>query len=215
MERFRDRHDAGGSLGRSLIELRGRDDVVVLGLMRAGVPIAYEIALALGVPLDVLVVRKLRVPEYDEIAIGAIASGGIQVVDRHIVSQLGVTSAQLRIVLDRAMRELEDSEEALRGAHPAVAVEDRTVILADDALSTGSKMLAAVTALRLRSPARIVVATPVGVAEVCRSLRTHVDELHCLVETELGTVTDWYDDTTPTTEDEARGLLARADAHQV
>src|SRR5687767_3106740 len=131
MELFRDRRDAGVRLGRALSAYAGRRDVVVLGLPRGGVAVAYEIAVALRVPLDVLVVRKLGIPGYEEIAMGAIASGGIQVVDRHIMKQLGISSAELRVVIDREMRELERREKLLRGDTAPLEVAGKTVLVVD------------------------------------------------------------------------------------
>jgi predicted phosphoribosyltransferase len=187
---------------------------VVLGLVRDGVPIAYEIAMSLDARLDVLVVRRLGVPGYEELAMGAIASGGIQVVDRHITKQLGVTNVQLRQVIEREMSALERREEALRGRRPVVDLDGLTAIVTDEGMPTGSTMLAAVTALRIRGPSEIVVAVPVGASDACRSMRTHVDDLHCLVESEMESVTDWYDDSSQTTDDEVRNLLDQANSRR-
>ena len=211
MEQFRDRRDAGARLGRALSAYAGRRDVIVLGLPRGGVEVAYEIAVSLDLPLDVLVVRKLGIPGYEEIAMGAIASGGIQVVDRHIMKQLGISSAELRVVCDREGRELERREHLLRGDLPPLDVAGQTVIVVDDGLATGSTMLAAITALRIRGPAKIVIAVPVGSRDVVSSLRTHVDDIHCLLAPEdFEAVSHHYDDFTQLTDDGVRGLLDRA-----
>ena len=207
---FRNRRDAGERLGRSLSAYARRNDVVVLGVPRGGVPIAYEIARALDAPLDVLVVRKLGIPEYEEVAMGAIASGGIQVVDRHITQQLGITNAQLRGVIEREQQELLRREEAFRGADGPLEVTGKSVIVVDDGLATGSTMLAAVTALRVRRPAKIVIAVPVAASAVVGSMRTHVDDFHCLlVPDEMEAVAHFYDDFTQLTDHDVRELLAR------
>ena len=183
----------------------------MLGLPRGGVEVAYEITVALELPLDALVVRKLGIPGYEEIAMGAIASGGIQVVDRHIVSQLGISSAEVRLACDRAGRELERREQLLRGDRPPLEVSGQTAIVVDDGLATGSTMLAAVTALRIRGSEEIVVAVPVGSLQVVSSLRSHVDDIHCLlVPDDFEAAGDHYADFTQLTDDDVRGLLDRA-----
>ena len=208
MARFRNRRDAGARLGRTLSAYAGRDDVVVLGLPRGGVPVAYEIAVALDAPLDVLVVRKLGIPGYEEVAMGAIASGGIQVVDRHITKQLGVDASQLRGVVERESHELERREQLFRGDRAPLDVAGLTAIVVDDGLATGSTMLAAITALRVRRPAQIVGAVPVGAPAVVGAMRTHVDDLACLVTPpDMEAIGDWYDDFTQTSDDEVRALI--------
>ena len=190
--------------------------MVVLGLPRGGVAVAYEIAVALSAPLDVLVVRKLGIPGYEEVAMGAIASGGIQVVDRHIMKQLGITSAELRGVVERESRELARREEVFRGDKPPLDVTGKTVIVVDDGLATGSTMLAAITALRIRGPEKIVVAVPIGAPAVCNSLRTHVDDMHCLVTPDnLEAVGHWFEDFTQLSDDDVRGLLTYRGTHGV
>lgn len=208
MDRFRDRRDAGVRLGRLLSGYAGRGDVVVLGLSRGGVAVAAEVARALDAPLDVLVVRVVGVPGCEEVAMGAIASGGIQVLDRYVTRQLGLTPAQLRQVVDRETRELERLERALRGDRAPLDVAGQTVIVVDDGLATGSTMLAAITALRVRGAARIAIAVPVGAREIARALATHADAMHCLVEpVDLEAVADWYDDFAPLSDEEIRALL--------
>ncbi len=209
--RFHDRRDAGRWLGRSLSAYAGRDDLVVLGLPRGGVAIAYEIARALRAPLDVLVVRRLGFPGYDELAMGAIASGGIQVVNPRVTSELGVSPAVLRGVAERAAAEVARRERALRGEHDALDVAGKTAIVIDDGLATGSSMLAAVTSLRLRAAASVVVAVPVAARAIADVLRAHVDDLRCLVSpADVESVDGWYDGSAQVTDDEVRALLERA-----
>lgn len=180
----------------------------MLGLPRGGVPVAYEIALALEAPLDVLVVRKLGIPGYEEVGMGAIATGGIHVVDRQLARQLGVTASQLRGVIERESTELARREQLYRGDRPPLDVAGKTVVVVDDGLATGSTMLAAITALRVRTPASIVVAVPVGAPAVVRSMRTHVDDLHCLLAPDaMEAVGEWYEDFTQTSDEEVRTLL--------
>ncbi|HET7730443.1 MAG TPA: phosphoribosyltransferase family protein, partial [Usitatibacter sp.] len=177
--RFRDRTEAGKILGRSLERLSGRDDVVVLGLPRGGVPVALEVARALGAPLDIFVVRKLGVPGHEEYAMGAIASGGVRVLNEGAVRGLSIPEALIERVAERERRELERRERLYRGARPALDVEGRVAVLVDDGLATGASMRAAIGALRKRDPARIVVAVPVGSAETCAQLRREADEVVC------------------------------------
>ena len=208
MERFRNRRDAGVRLGRSLSAYEHREDVIVLALPRGGVPVGYEVSVALDAPLDVLVVRKVGLPGCEEVAMGAIASGGIQVIDRHVTKQLGLSAAQLRIAVDHETAELERREWMFRGDRPPIAVEGMTAILVDDGLATGSTMLAAITSLRVRSPSQIIVAVPVGVPAVVMAMRTYVDELVCLlVPDPMEAVGAWYDDFSQTTDEEVRALL--------
>ncbi len=174
---FRDRRHAGAAIGRALFPYVSHPEVIVLGLPRGGVPVAFEIAARLDVALDVLVVRKLGVPGHARVAMGAIASGGIRVFDAEIVEAAGVSSRAFEEVIDRETVELERLEQVWRGARPPAEVHGRTVILVDDGVATGATMLAAISALRTRKPAKIVVAIPVGAPTVCRALRAHVDEL--------------------------------------
>jgi putative phosphoribosyl transferase len=213
MERFRDRHQAGELLGRVLMPYAGRDDVVVLGLPRGGIPVAYEVARQLDAPLDVLVVRKLGVPGQEELAMGAIASGGIQVLDRYILEQLGISTDAVRSAIARATAELARRERMFRGDREPVDVRGRTVILVDDGLATGSTMAAAIEALRTRDPARSVVAVPVGSPEVCEGFRARVDEVVCLMTPRwMRAVGLWYEDFEQTSDAEVRELLDQANA---
>jgi len=208
---FRDRADAGRQLLSRLGAYRGRPDVIVLGLPRGGIPVGYEVARGLGAPLDVFVVRKLGVPGQEELAMGAIATGGVRVVNRDVVDALHIPPD----VLDRAaaeeLRELERRERSYRGDRPEPHVEGRTVILVDDGLATGSTMRAAVAALGQQGPARIVVAVPVAALSTCAELRREVEEVVCFATPEpFMAVGRFYDDFSQTTDDEVRALLASA-----
>jgi erythromycin esterase-like protein/predicted phosphoribosyltransferase len=208
---LRDRREAGRLLAEQLREYAGRDDVVVLALPRGGVPVAYEIAAALGAPLDVFLVRKLGVPGREELALGAIASGGIRVVNRQLVDALGMTTDEVEAIATRELAELERRERAYRGDRPPPDVTGKTVILVDDGLATGSSMWAAVLAVRADDPARIVVAVPVADPDVCESFRGEGDEVVCLMTPKpLRSVGSWYEDFGQTTDEEVRELLARA-----
>jgi predicted phosphoribosyltransferase len=210
--RFRDRHDAGRAVARMLAPYAGRPDVLVLALPRGGVPVAYEVARALGAPLDVFLVRKLGVPGHEELAMGAIASGGVRVVNEAVVSSLRVPDAAIERVAAEEGRELERRERAYRDGRPAPPLDGREVILVDDGLATGSSMRAAAAAARAQGPRRIVVAVPVAAAETCRDLAREVDEVVCAVTPEpFYAVGMWYDDFDQTTDGEVRDLLARAE----
>jgi predicted phosphoribosyltransferase len=212
MERvFRNRREGGQVLAGLLAGYRGRPDTVVLGLPRGGVPVAYEIATALHAPLDVMVVRKLGVPGHEELAMGAIASGGVQVINEEVVRHLGLTPAILAAVAAVEQQELARREQAYRGGRLPVAIEGRTVILVDDGLATGSTMRAAVTALRRRRPAGIVIAVPIAAHETCEELRLEVDEIVCaMTPTPFYGVGEWYEEFDQTRDEEVRDLLERA-----
>jgi len=211
MDRFHDRREAGILLARALSRYAGRDDVTVLGLPRGGVPVAYEVATALDVPLDVLVVRKIGVPGHEELAMGALASGGIQVMDPRMAEQLGSSARRVRERVEAERVELERRERAFRGDRGYPELAGRTVILVDDGLATGSSMYAAVAAVGTRNPEHIVVAVPVGSPEVCRAFRTHVDDVVCLRTPDpMYAVGLWYEDFSQTPDAEVRALLDRA-----
>ena len=167
---FQDRRDAGRTLAGLLDHYRGRPDVVVLGLPRGGVPVAFEVARALEAPLDVFVVRKLGVPGHEEFAMGAIASGGVVVINDDVVRGLGITPAEIQRVAEQEGRELLRREQAYRDGRPMPELAGRTVILVDDGLATGSSMHAAILALREHGPARIVVAVPAAPKSTCQEL---------------------------------------------
>jgi len=207
---FRDRTEAGRFLARGLGAYANRPDVVVLALPRGGVPVAYEVAQALHAPLDVFVVRKLGVPGHEELAMGAIASGGVRVLNDDLVQRLGVPDAAIDAVARGEQLELERRERLYRGGRPPADLRGRTVILVDDGLATGSTMLAAVRAVRLQRPARIVVAVPTAAAETCEALRSEADNVVCAsTPRPFRAVGAWYVDFSQTSDDEVRELLAR------
>jgi predicted phosphoribosyltransferase len=209
--RFRDRREAGRALAERLRSYAGRDDVVVLALPRGGVPVAVEVASRLGAPLDVFLVRKLGVPGHEELAFGAIASGGLLVVDRELIQQVGLSSAAIERVIAREAAELERRERAYRDDRPPPDLRDRTVILIDDGLATGSTMTAAAAAVAQQDPARVIVAVPVAAADTCEMLRREADEVICLMTpSPFHAVGIWYDDFRPVSDDEVRRLLAAA-----
>jgi putative phosphoribosyl transferase len=211
MDRFHDRREAGILLARALSRYAGRCDVIVLGLPRGGVPVAYEVATALDAPLDVLVVRKIGVPGHEEVAMGALASGGIQVMDPRRAEQLGVSKRAVRACIEAERVELERCERVFRGGREHLDLAGRTVILVDDGLATGSSMYAAVAAVGTRRPGHVVVAVPVGAPEVCRAFRTHADDVVCLETADpLHAVGLWYEDFSRTPDAEVRALLDRA-----
>jgi predicted phosphoribosyltransferase len=207
---FRDRTDAGQRLAAKLAKYAGRPDVIVLALPRGGVPIGYEVARALGAPLDVFLVRKLGVPGREELAMGAIASGGVRVVNDEVVQALGITDEELDAAAAEQEQELQRREEAYRDGRPAPDLAGKTVILVDDGLATGSTMRAAVEAVRQHDPARVVVAVPVGAGDTCRAFRQIADEVVCVQAPEpFFAVGNWYGEFTQTTDDEVTELLGR------
>lgn len=212
-ERFRDRSEAGRRLARSLMRFKGRDDVVILALPRGGVPVAFEIAQAIDAPLDVLVVRKLGVPGHRELAMGAVADGGIVIRTEEVIQQAGVSQQEFDAVLEEELRELRRRELAYRGDRPEPNVRGRTVLLIDDGLATGSTMKAAIQALLQLHPARIVVGSPVGAPAAVDDLRNYADEVHCPVQpSPFYAVGQSYVSFRQTTDQEVRDLLARARA---
>jgi putative phosphoribosyl transferase len=208
---YRNRTEAGRTLAAELRGYAERSDVLVLALPRGGVPVAYEIAHALHAPLDVFVVRKLGVPSHPELAMGAIASGGVRVIDRAAMSRFGVTDGELAAVATAEEHELERRERRYRDGLPAPDVTDRVVILVDDGLATGATMAAAATALRAQRPSWLVVAVPVSAVETCEAFRDIVDEIVCSATPEpFHAVGLWYEDFSETSDEEVRELLARA-----
>jgi putative phosphoribosyl transferase len=213
--RFRDRTEAGRLLAQRLGKYAGRDDVVVLALPRGGVPVAYEVAKELGAPLGVFLVRKLGVPGHEELAMGAIASGGVLVLDQGIVQRLGIDRAQLERAVAQELQELQRREEAYDGRRAPQQLEGRTVILVDDGLATGSTMRAAALAVRELNPARVVVAVPVASRETCDDFRDVVDEVVCeATPRPFHAIGLWYEDFSQTSDDEVRELLDKAEARQ-
>jgi len=207
---FRDRRDAGRQLAPRFSMLAGREDLVVLGLARGGVPVAYEVAQALHAPLDVFVIRKLGVPGQPELAMGAIASGGICVLNREVLLRIPDADAILAEVTAIERRELERREIEYRGRRPAPVLRGKTVMVVDDGLATGASMRAAVLALRQAKAARVIVAAPVGSTSACAKLAREADELVCLTApTDFDAVGQVYGDFSQTTDEEVRSLLAR------
>ena len=179
MRIFRDRRDAGRVLAGKLSAYRGRDGLLVLGLARGGVPVGWEVAAALGAELDVFLVRKLGVPQWPELAMGALASGGGVVMNESVVTSLRVTDEQVRSVIDRESAELRRREDVYRGGRPPADPRGRTVVVVDDGIATGASILAAVRALRADGPSAIVVAVPVGPRSVCETLALEADDVVC------------------------------------
>ena len=210
-DRFADRTEAGRALAEQLSSYAGRDDVLVLALPRGGVPVGFEIAAALGAPLDVFLVRKLGVPGHEELAMGALATGGVRVLNDEVVNLLAIPPEAIDRVADAEASELARREREYRDDLPPPDVRACTVILVDDGLATGSTMRAAVGALRAQEPARVVVAVPVAAPDVCDAFRPLVDEIVCAVTpASFHAVGLWYDDFAPTTDAEVRELLARS-----
>ena len=210
-QRFSDRHDAGRRLAATLRPYAGRADVLVLALPRGGVPVGYEVARALGAPLDVMQVRKLGVPGHEELAMGAIASGGVRIVSQDVVELLQIPERVIATVAAAEERELDRRERMYRQGRPFPDVRGRTVILVDDGLATGSTMRAAAAALRAGGADRLVAAVPVAPKETCDALRKVVDEVVCTVTPQsFRAVGEWYEDFTQVEDEEVRNLLSQA-----
>jgi predicted phosphoribosyltransferase len=209
---FTDRIEAGRLLAKKLHAYANRSDVIVLALPRGGVPVAYEVARALNVPLDVFLVRKLGVPGHEELAMGAIATGNVRVLNEELVNDLGIPDEWIEQVAAREQRELARREKVYRGSSPSINVRGSTVIVVDDGLATGSTMRAAVNALKSLGPAKIIVATPVAARETCESFKTDLDaSCICVMSPEpLQGVGLWYRDFSQTTDEEVCYLLKQA-----
>jgi len=207
---FQDRADAGAALAQHLARYAGRDDVVILALPRGGVPVGYYVAEALGAPLDVFLVRKLGTPGHRELAMGALASGGVRVMNDEVIRWLNIRPDQIEAVAREEEQELVRREAAYKAGRPPLALKDRIVILVDDGLATGSTMKAAVQAVKQLAPSRVVVAVPVGAPETCRDLWQFADEVVCASMPEpFSAVGQWYVRFDQTTDDEVRELLTR------
>jgi erythromycin esterase-like protein/predicted phosphoribosyltransferase len=207
---FRDRREAGRLLAEKLAAYANRPDVLVLALPRGGVPVAYEVARALGTPLDIFLVRKLGVPGYEELAMGAIATGGVRVLNDQLVERLGIPAHMIDAIAARERQELARRERLYRSGSPSPDVRGRTVILVDDGLATGATMHAAIEALRQQNPARIVVAVPTASPETCEEMKAKADDVICATTPEpFHAVGRWYQDFSQTTDDEVRVLLSR------
>jgi len=207
---FADRAEAGELLAERLTAYRDRDDVVVLALPRGGVPVAREVARALGVRLDVYVVRKLGVPGHEELAMGAIATGGVRLLNHDVIDALGIPMNVIDAVAAREQQELARREQTYRGGRGPIALTNKTVILVDDGLATGATMRAAVMAARQQQPARVIVAVPVGAVSTCADLAAEADDVVCVRTPDpFVAVGLWYRDFTPTTDHEVRSLLGK------
>jgi putative phosphoribosyl transferase len=210
---YRDRSEAGKRLAARLTKYADRDDVLVLALPRGGVPVGFEVAKALPAPLDIFLVRKLGVPGHEELAMGAISTGGVRVLNDDVVDYLQIPEGVIDAIAEIELRELERRERAYRGDRPEPNVQGKTIILVDDGLATGSTMRAAAAALRRQNPARIVVAVPVSAPQTCDEYRMGVDEIVCASTPEpFRGVGQWYRDFSQTTDDEVRELLEKAQA---
>jgi predicted phosphoribosyltransferase len=208
---FRDRAEAGRVLTGELSAYANRSDVLVLALPRGGVPVAFEVARSLRAPLDVFLVRKLGLPGQEELAMGAIAAGGVRVLNEEVVQELRIPERVIDVVAAREAQELERRRRAYRDDLPLPDVRGRTVILVDDGLATGASMRTAIAALRQQQPARIVVAVPVAAPSVCEEFRKLADEVVCAATPEpFYAVGLWYQDFSPTTDEQVRDLLARS-----
>lgn len=215
MAPFKNRREAGKILAQDLSTYAGRSDVIVFALPRGGVPVAYEVALTLNAPLDIFLVRKLGLPGHEELAIGAIASGGIRVLNEDILRAINIPEEMINIIARQELQELQRRERNYRGDRPPLDARDKTVILVDDGLATGASMRAAVTGVRSQNPARIIVAVPVAPPESCNALEFEVDEIVCPMTPEpfLG-VGRWYEDFSQITDEQVRALLEEA-THQL
>ena len=215
MERFKDRRDAGRVLARKLSAYTGQTDVIVLALPRGGVPVGYEVALALNAQLDIFLVRKLGLPGREELAIGAIASGGVRVLNQDIIRVLNVPEEVINIVAKHELQELGRREHNYRGDRPAPEIRDRKVILIDDGLATGASMRAAVVGVRAQHPVRIIIAVPAAAPEICNAFQFEVDEMVCAMTPEpFYGLSRWYEDFSQTTDEEVRMFLEKAN-HQL
>ena len=213
MRPLRDRGEAGQRLAEQLAAYTGRQDLIVLGLPRGGVPVAYEIAQALHAPLDVCVVRKLGVPGQPELAMGAIALGGVRVLNEEVVASLAIPESLIATVVAKEMQEAERRERLYRSDRPPLDLAGKTVILVDDGVVTGATMRAAIVALRTQKPAKVIVAVGVAPPETCATLAQEADEVVCLLQPEgFWSVGLWFADFAPTSDEEVRILLAHADA---
>ena len=211
--RFRNRTEAGRRLADALADYADRDDVIVLGLPRGGVPVAFEVARALRAPLDVFIVRKLGLPWHEELAMGAIATGGVRMLNQEVVQAYGLTEQDIAPVAAQEQVELERRERQYRGDRPTPEYVGHTVILVDDGLATGSTMRAAVEALRAEGTASIVVAVPVAAPDTCDAFEGIADDVVCVLTPEhFRAVGLWYDDFTQTSDEEVHDLLDRSRA---
>lgn len=208
-ERFRDRRDAGRSLASELMDFAGRADVLVFALPRGGVPVGYEVARAIGAPLDIVLVRKLGVPGSEELAFGAIASGGFRVLNPDVVEMARISHRDIEEVAAREQRELERREHAYRSGRPTREIAGKTVLLVDDGVATGASIRVAIEAVRAAGAARIIVAVPVGAAATLDELLAEADDVVAVLSPgHLHAIGEWYDDFSQLTDADVRDLLA-------
>jgi putative phosphoribosyl transferase len=211
MDKYLNRKEAGRALANELNAYANRDDVIVLALPRGGVPVGYEIATLLNVPLDVYIVRKLGVPGHKELAMGAMALGDVCVFNKEIIHSLQISQEEVQSVIENEKKELKRREGAYRGDYPLPSLKEKTIILVDDGIATGASMRAAVKSLRALQPASIIVAVPVADRTICAEMKMIADKLICpLQPTDLYAVGVWYVDFTQTEDDEVRELLKKA-----
>ncbi|ALB42031.1 MULTISPECIES: phosphoribosyltransferase [unclassified Anabaena] len=210
LQRFRNRTQAGKLLAAQLTEYANRADVLVLGLPRGGVPVAYEVAKELDAPLDVCLVRKLGVPGHKELAMGAIATGGVRVINENVVDWLRISPETINQVAAIEMRELDRRSHTYRGNRPLLKVKNHTIILVDDGIATGATIRAAIATLKKQQPGKLVVAVPVAAASTCEELQAEVDQVVCVMMPEdLCAIGIWYEDFQQTTDTEVCELLTR------
>ncbi|MEA5550383.1 phosphoribosyltransferase [Anabaena cylindrica UHCC 0172] len=210
LKRFHSRTEAGQILAQHLTAYAHREDLLVLGLPRGGVPVAFEVAKTLNAPLDVCIVRKLGVPGHKELAMGAIAGGGMGVLNYDVINALGIDREVIEIVAAEELQELQRRDRTYRGDAPPLNVKNKTVILIDDGIATGSTMRAAITILKQQQPTKIVVAVPVAPTSTYQELQLEVDEIVCLqTPKQMSAIGFWYEDFSQTTDEEVRALLAK------
>ena len=208
---FRNRAEAGQVLARRLQQYKNQPDMLVLGLPRGGVPVAYEVARELNAPLDVFIVRKLGVPGHEELGMGAIATGGVRILHEGIIREFGISQELIDSVSEREQAELDRRNRLYRGDRPAPAIKDRTVVIVDDGLATGSTMKAAIQAVRQQAPRRLIVAVPTAPAETCEQVKESADEVVCAITPDpFLAVGGSYADFSQTTDEEVRDLIASA-----
>lgn len=208
---FEDRQEAGKFLAPKLVDYANRDDVLILALPRGGVPVAYEVALALNLPMDVFIVRKLGIPGHEEMAMGAIASGNIHVINHTLINEMGISEKAIKEKIATEQRELDRREHEYRDNRPPPTIAGKTVILVDDGLATGASMWAAVLAVRQQYPASVIVAVPTASPETCRAFQDIVDDIVCAFTPEpFLAVGLWYKDFSQVSDDEVRTLLQQA-----
>ena len=208
---FQNRAEAGQVLARRLQQYKNQPDMLVLGLPRGGVPVAYEVARELNAPLDVFIVRKLGVPGHEELGMGAIATGGVRILHEGIIREFGISQELIDSVSEREQAELDRRNRLYRGDRPAPAIKDRTVVIVDDGLATGSTMKAAIQAVRQQAPRRLIVAVPTAPAETCEQVKESADEVVCAITPDpFLAVGGSYADFSQTTDEEVRDLIASA-----